>query len=104
MKVKIKKSVLKEAIERQCNYILENKSTPLMSATFKLLDLYESSNKTQRKTLKDVFKLLEQELYLEDSAITSLAEECYDKMEESEDSDKKECPTCKDIECKCKKV
>lgn len=100
MKIKIKKSVLKEAVQRQCSYILENKSTPLMAATFKLLDLYESSNKDQRKSLKEVFKLLEQELFLEDAAITSLAEECYDNMNEQ----KEECPTCKSVECKCEKV
>lgn len=77
MKVKIKKSVLQEAIKKQLSLFLENKSTPLMSATFKLFEMYGDLNETQQKTLNEVFEILEKELYLEEKELTTLVEQCY---------------------------
>ncbi len=90
MKVKIKKSVLQEAIKKQLSLFLENKSTPLMSATFKLFEMYGDLNKAQQKTLNEVFGILEKELYLEEKELTTLVEQCYcgKKMDEDKLIDK----------------
>lgn len=97
MKVKVKKSILKEAIEKHVSYILEKKSTPLMSATFKLLEMFESCNESQRKSLSEVFSLLEEELYLEKGELSSLIESLEEMKKDEgdiksskEDKDKNE--------------
>lgn len=106
MKIKIKKSILKEAIENHIAYILENKSTPLMKATFKLLEMFENCNESQRKNLNEVFSLLEQELYLSEGELTSLVLEMQKDPEDvknsKEDKDKT-CSKCQKliIDCHC---
>jgi len=109
MKVKIKKSVLKEAIENHISYILENKSTPLMKATFKLLEMFENCNEKQRKSLNEVFTLLEQELYLSEGELTSLTNSLEEMKKDSDDvknskEDKgKKCVKCQKLTgCHCK--
>lgn len=102
MKIKIKKSLLKESIEKQISYVLEKKSTPLMSATFKLLEMFEECNDLQKKTLKEVFGCLEEELYLAPGELSSLVNEaCEAKIYDKED--KKDCTVCGKADCVCKK-
>lgn len=106
MKFKVKKSVLMEAVERQTKFILENKSTPLMSATFILVEMYENSTKEQKEQFKTVFSLLEKELYLENKEIISLVEKESCMTDESKLIDKKKeekCEVCKSEVCTCKK-